>query len=626
MSDLPYGPFGFPNVRAWGMAPPINVQDDLEASATPMPVEPTVRPKRKKAPAKDQGVAAFQAVLEDVGGDYDQAIATFAFDLVDAGVSPERAQQAALARAKQHQSLSRDPNIFFEEMGTPLPTSRQPQAPQGGASQPVPFGAMPDADPRTTRAERLAGVDATAAKWERQKAAYDRATGLSTPDEGYVEEEGPYPGAGRPGYDRTLTFDEVMASREQAEAERAARMRPMKEAAKRDMKARAQWREDNPEQAENLAANARARADDYRRERLMYRMAEKSGRSIAEIRKSPQFASVGQMPSRDGGAIPTLERTPDGMQLRDMPVSLSADRDAAATQRAEAAAGREKLWRAQMTLAGQNLAKNAANAFSILTPEQQQDVVSTRMRFPGRDGGRSDEWDRRLDVMRLQMENDRTEREKDRTLTREERQAAREADERRFAEERARRDQEWKERSAQFERDNALRRDTLAQEGEVARQRHEQGMVGLQGQLAQITNQGAATTEQLALTRQKMEDESRIRDEAMKRADLERRQAAAVQQYGPGAAHILANDFNTPDAQAAFRSMAAQADQTWNGFFTEDARRLDSILVNLGITDPEKRRQLVQEYGINSDFLGQQGRGSMLSAWRVRHPDYLPVE
>ena len=92
--------------------------------------------------------------------------------------------------------------------------------------------------------------------------------------------------------------------------------------------------------------------------------------------------------------------------------------------------------------------------------------------------------------------------------------------------------------------------------------------------------------------------------------------------YGPGAVQILRGNLQHPSAQAAFRNMAAKADQTWNGFFTEDAARLDAMLVSIGITDPEKRRSIVQEYGINSDIPGQQGRGSLLSAWRVAHPDY----
>ncbi len=200
--------------------------DPVEAAAAPIAPDPLVRPKpARRSPAMATGTAAFQAVLEDVGGDYDEAIRVLASEHMQNGIDPERAMRAARARAEQHQSLSRDPNIFYEEMGTPLPTTRQPKAPQVGASQPVPFGAMPDADPRTTRAERLAGVDATAAKWDRQKAAYDRATGLGAPDavEDFVPpaaggnrlpaRSGPYDLAGRPGYDRTFTPQELAAQR-----------------------------------------------------------------------------------------------------------------------------------------------------------------------------------------------------------------------------------------------------------------------------------------------------------------------------------------------------------------------------------------------------------------------------
>ena len=187
--------------------------DPVEAAAAPITPDPLVRPKpARRSPAMDTGTAAFQAVLEDVGGDYDEAIRVLASEHMQNGIDPERAMRAARARAEQHQSLSRDPGIFYEETGTPLPTTRQPQAPQGGAGQPVPFGAMPDADPRTTRAERLAGVDETAARWDRQKAAYDRATGLGAPD-AISDEGGPYPGAGRPGYDRTFTPAELAAQR-----------------------------------------------------------------------------------------------------------------------------------------------------------------------------------------------------------------------------------------------------------------------------------------------------------------------------------------------------------------------------------------------------------------------------
>lgn len=608
MSDLPYGPLGFPNVRAWGMAPPMAGPDPLEASSLPLPVDPPVRkkrPARKKGPATDQGVAAFDAVFQDVGGDYDKAVQVFADELTAGGVPPARAAQAAMARMTQHQSLSRDPNIFYEEMGTPLPTTT---APRGAAPTPAGYGdfaaGMAEAETGMSTAERIASAEAQGRKWDRQKAAYDRATGLASPDEGVVEEDGPYPGAGRPGYDRTLTFDEVMASRAQADADYAARMKPMNDAAKRDMSARQAWRESNPEQAESLAVGQRERSEDYRKERLLYRMAEKTGMSIEELRaNNPQFSSVGQIPSRDGAGIPTLTRTADGVQLRDMPTSTSSMRDAAASKRIAEKAEREKEFRSQMMLAGGNAAKNAVNAFNLLTPEQQRDVISTRMRFPNRDGGRSDEWDRRLDMLRIQMENASTEREKDRTDAREARQAAREAEERRFADERAQREQEWKERSAQFDRDFALRQEQLTREAEANRQRHEQGMAGVSAQIEALRQRGVQGDAEIEIKRQ----EAQRVQEALQAAERAKRVAAESLRYGPGVEDLMGGNYGTPGAQEALADIAAESDQSWTGFYHSDARRLDAELQRLGIMDPEVRRQLVEQYGLGGMSSGSGG-------------------
>jgi hypothetical protein len=224
------------------------------------------------------------------------------------------------------------------------------------------------------------------------------------------------------------------------------------------------------------------------------------------------------------------------------------------------------------------------------------------------------------------MENDRTEREKDRTMTREERQAAREAEERRYAAEAARSAQEWKEKSAQFDKEYTLRQGQASQDAEAARQRHEQGMVSVQAQLAEMNNRGLSMQQQNDLAKRELDEKLRLQQEAVATAERKQREANAVSQYGPGASLLMAGNDTHPDSQAALRAMAAKADQTWNGFFTEDAQRMDSILVSLGISDPDRRREIVQEYGINSDIPGQQGRGSILSAWRVRHPAYLPVE
>lgn len=606
---LPYGPLGFPNVRAWGMAPPINTTpadlDPVEAAAAPIAPDPIVRKKRRVAGAETD---AFQAVLEDVGGDYDQAIRVFASELANSGIEPGRAMKAAQARAAQHNSLTRNPDIFYEEMGDPLPTALRERATEVPDGYGAYAAGMAEASGGKNRTERLADADATDARYDRMKESYDRATGLGAPD-AIEEESGPYQGAGKAGYNRTFTPSEVLSQRAEAEAARDAALRPMIDSDTRDMRDRAKWREDNPEEAASAQANTRARADDYRKERLLYRMAEQSGKSIEELRQSPQFASVGQIPSRDGGGISTLTRTQGGMQMREMPTSLSSARDAAAEKRLVAQSEREKAYRSQMMLAGTNPAKNAVNAFNIMTPEQQQTVMESRLRYPNRDGGKSDEWDRRLDLMRMQMENDRGEREKDRTMTREERQAAREADERRFAEERARRDQEWKEKSAQFERELALRQGQSTQEAEAARQRHEQAMVGLQAQLAQIGNQGQALSAKTAMDQELAQRQMA----ASEKAERDKRVAAEVQRYGvPGVEELMAGQYDTPGAQEALEAIAAGADQSWTGFYNSDARRMDAELMRLGVMDPEMRRQLVTRYGLATTF-GPSSRSGPIS-------------
>jgi hypothetical protein len=191
-------------------------------------------------------------------------------------------------------------------------------------------------------------------------------------DAGMADEVGPYPGAGQPGYDRTLTFDETMAARAEAEADRAARMQPMLDADSRDMQGREEWRRNNQADAAKLAEKQRERSDDYRRERLLYRQAQQTGIPIDQLRaENPGFTSVGS--TRDGSGIPTLTRTKNGMELRDMPTSTPSMRDAAAQKRIDAATARESAWRSQMMLAGNNPRKNAVNAWNAMGDESLND-------------------------------------------------------------------------------------------------------------------------------------------------------------------------------------------------------------------------------------------------------------
>ena len=292
-----------------------NVEADLDAAATPMPAEPVLKPSLKRSRA-DWAVDAATA-----GELYSPS------ENVDAMSVGDRPSPADVTQAAAAQGMTPPGYDAWAE-------------------------AMTDAETGTTRAQRQAQAAETGRRIDRQAATYNRDTGLAPPED-LEDSDGPYPGAGRPGYDRTLTFDEVMASREQAEAARDARMRPMLDANKRDMKAREQWRADNPAQAESLAVGQRERSEDYRKERLLYRMAEQTGMSIEELRaNNPQFSSVGQIPARDGAGIPTLARTKDGMQLRTMPTSTSSMRDAAAAQRIADKEARAETWKAQAMLAG----------------------------------------------------------------------------------------------------------------------------------------------------------------------------------------------------------------------------------------------------------------------------------
>jgi hypothetical protein len=476
--------------------------------------------------------------------------------------------------------------------------------------------AVAEVETGKTKAQRLAEIDALERRQEEQKNNYFAATGMpQTPQNVDIPGDPRDWSNWQPGMplpkmvDRT---DVALAVNERKEQERDARLQPMMEANRRDMKARSDWADNNPDEAVNLREGAKERGDDYRKEQLLYRMAKSTGKSIEQLRaENPQFASVGM--ARDG-LIPSLDKTADGYQVRGTPVSTSRMRDDARQARLAAGSKREEQWRAQMTLAGANPAKNAVNTFGILTPEQQQDVIATRMKFGQRDGGKSDEWDRRLDMMRIQMESNSTERDKDRTENRESRQADRDAAELRFKEERAQRDAAEKLAMARYENEQLL-----------AKQRHEASMGGQAGQMESLRQQGMRATVEMELARSKQEQEATRMGEARQMALQAKSEQDAAAMAGPGGIDIVRGNYDTPAAQSSFKQIAADSDQTWNGFFTEDAARMDAMLVRLGITDPDRRRSIVQEYGINSDFPGYHGRGSILSNWRVAHPAYAPV-
>lgn len=149
--------------------------DPVEASAAPVMVEPFVGPARKR------GRADFAVDAATAGGLYSPSENV---DSMEVGDKPT-VRDTMLASAMR--GVTPPGYDAFAE-------------------------AMTDAETGTTRAQRQAMAEETGRRIDRQTAQYNRDTGLGEPD-AISEDEGPYPGAGRPGHERTFTPQELAAQR-----------------------------------------------------------------------------------------------------------------------------------------------------------------------------------------------------------------------------------------------------------------------------------------------------------------------------------------------------------------------------------------------------------------------------
>lgn len=116
------------------------------------------------------------------------------------------------------------------------------------------------------------------------------------------------------------------------------------------------------------------------------------------------------------------------------------------------------------------------------------------------------------------------------------------------------------------------------------------------------------------LDEKKLEEAERLRDEAIERAKRQQLLDSMESKYGEGVIALAEGDYETPDAQAALAKMAADADQSWTGFYNSDARRMDAVLARLGVADPAVRRDLVSRFGLSSmTATGAGGRSGLVS-------------
>jgi hypothetical protein len=372
----------------------------------------------------------------------------------------------------------------------------------------------------------------------------------------------------------------------------------------------------------------RIKTDDYRRERMLYRAAKATGTPVAELMEQPEWSGVGEA------------RADDNV----MPMQARA---AMAQKRMDDENARMQKWKSQMMLASSNSRANMSNAFGMLSPEQQQRVIESRMT-----GNRYNNGDPRMAIAQLEAETRRAEGQDTRAAAadnnsaarqegREEREAVREENNLKYTatqeEGRQRHEALLEQGRQQFA---AMMEKTAAGQADAARG-HEIAMKNIEALIAK--NKSDTTT---ALEAAKVQADGRVKeaeitagvtadklqtitdrqDKQMELQAMQKREAEAISMAGPGGADLVHGRLGTPAAQDALKVLASQADKTWTGFHQADAARLDAMLMKIGITDPATRRDIVQNYGINaSNFPGQPGRGSRLTSMFVTHPGYAPV-
>jgi hypothetical protein len=374
---------------------------------------------------------------------------------------------------------------------------------------------------------------------------------------------------------------------------------------------------------------ARIKTDDYRRERMMYRAAKATGTPVEELMQQPEWAGVGEA------------RADDNV----MPMQARA---AMAQKRMDDENARMERWKSQMLLASSNSRANMSNAFGMLTPEQQQRVIESRLI-----GNRyNNNGDPRMAIAQLEAETRRAEGQDARAAAaennaaarqegREEREAVRAAEEQKYnarnAEEQRRHEALMKQKDAE----TTLMLEKMSAGQVESAQRHAETIEGLKAQIATNAQNAEARSKSDMYSADQRVKEAEITagatadklDATNKRIDknealaaLQKREAEAIAMAGPGGADLVHGRLGLPAAQDALKELAAQADRTWTGFHQADAARLDAMLVKIGITDPATRRDIVQNYGINaSNYPGQPGRGSRLTSMFVSHPEYAPV-
>lgn len=249
---------------------------------------------------------------------------------------------------------------------------------------------------------------------------------------------------------------------------------------------------------------------------------------------------------------------------------------------------RRAAWQAQAMLAGSNPAKNAVNAMLRLPEAQQNEVIKARLMPQDKGNETADNTKMSMLMAELKQRSDEAAatRQDNFEQWKREQEAAREQWERT----RQVADEAELRRRAESEREFDLKMQQVRDASQTARTDSETKLAGVQAQLAEI--QAAAE-----FRRQELEAKTKKENDALSRADRDRKENAAVAIAGPGAIDILAGNYGTPRAQEALAKIARDADKSWTGFYNSDAERMDAVLHSLGVPLRD-RMSLVQKHGL----------------------------
>jgi hypothetical protein len=347
---------------------------------------------------------------------------------------------------------------------------------------------------------------------------------------------------------------------------------------------------------------ARIKTDDYRRERMLYRAAKATGTPVEELMQQPEWAGVGEARSEDNV----------------MPMQARA---AMAQKRMDDENARMEQWKSQMMLASSNSRANMSNAFGMLSPEQQQRVIESRMT-----GNRNYNGDPRMAIAQLEAETRRAEGQDARAAAAENNSAARQEGREEREAVRAAEELKYNARNAE----EKMRHEGLMAQ---ANQRHEAMMAQMQAgntaaaqahatELAKITammqenkarNEATVAGQKLAadaqvesarinagvLTEKIGATEQQLEEKA-KQLATEQQLAISERAFGPGVRDIAGKQYENPAAVETLSAIAKQANKSWTGFWEADAQRMDAILYRLGVTDPAVRHKLVEDHGLNA--------------------------